>query len=1032
MAKKILLATLLFGLGFWLVGMAKLQGPAIKSADAILGRIETDRGICVVLADAKCGLAIELAKKSQLLIYVQLAPDQDLETARKAADAAGLYGTRIYVEKGPLSKIHLGDNLADVVIVADKKATVSEAEVLRVLNPLGKALIGNKELTKPFPEGIDDWSHPYHAPDNNPLSQDQIARGPYLTQFLAGPRYAPLTQVAVASAGRVFKAFGNIAFKEREEPFLNSLVAFNGYNGTILWRRKLAPGYVIHRNTIIATPDTLYVGDDKSCKLIDTATGRLKDEIIPPTDIAGGTFWKWMGMENGVLYALTGQQEQKDPVMRWRMENRHGWPWSHVSKGYNQPNGKGDGLETYDLHPWGFGRNVLAIDPKTKKVLWSHRETEPVDSRAMCMKNGRIYIFRFSSYLACLNAKTGSTIWRKTPENAPELFEAIGTYLNRQSARYNWRTACYLKCSDKALYFAGPQIDKLLAVSAEDGSVLWQHPYNNFQLVLRDDGLYGISGGRPWMDKFSKKFDPLTGQILTELPLTRRGCTRPIGSVDAIFFRACEGTSRFDLASGVEQWISPMRAQCQDGVTIANGHLYWWPQGCDCIASIFGITCLGPAGDFEFNQQASETDRLKTFGADLTKVASLSESDSDWPTFRADNQAKAVSKATISQTSNVDVAWQLEPKSVFTPTAPVTAGGLTFFGASDGIVRAVDAASGNVQWKAYTGGAVRFPPTIWKGRAYVGSGDGYVYCFEAKTGRLLWKFRAAPAKRKIPVYGTLLSTWPAASGVLVKDSTAYVAAGILNYDGTHLYALDAVTGKIKWQNNTTGHLYSAGRTGISVQGQMLINAGKLYLAGGTSLSPAIYDITNGQCLSNDTSRLKTGESTCPRGWELSLLGDEVLACGEPFYSHPDLHIPVTEVSAKLFVSLLDDISIAWIDNKKIMCVENVDKKLLNEYVQKRRKPKYIGYGWGPIVPPDFEKPVWQYDCPKSTAIAVSKNAVIIAEPSKVLAKSLKNGRLLWSQPIPSPTVPWGLAIDRSGRVIAALKDGSVMCFAQSE
>ena len=40
-------------------------------------------------------------------------------------------------------------------------------------------------MTKPFPPGVDDWSHPYHLPDNNPLSQDQVARGPYLTQFLA-------------------------------------------------------------------------------------------------------------------------------------------------------------------------------------------------------------------------------------------------------------------------------------------------------------------------------------------------------------------------------------------------------------------------------------------------------------------------------------------------------------------------------------------------------------------------------------------------------------------------------------------------------------------------------------------------------------------------------------------------------------------------------------------------------------------------------------------------------------------------------
>ena len=133
-----------------------------------------------------------------------------------------------------------------------------------------------------MPDGIDDWSHPYHGPDNNPQSRDQIARGPYLTQFLADPRYAPLPQLAVAAGGRVFKAFGHIAFKEREEPWLDTLAAFNGYNGTLLWRRAIPAALMVHRNTLIATPTTLYFGDDQSCKVIDAATGEMRDEIAPP------------------------------------------------------------------------------------------------------------------------------------------------------------------------------------------------------------------------------------------------------------------------------------------------------------------------------------------------------------------------------------------------------------------------------------------------------------------------------------------------------------------------------------------------------------------------------------------------------------------------------------------------------------------------------------------------------------------------------------------------------------------------------
>ena len=112
-----------------------------------------------------------------------------------------------------------------------------------------------------------------------------------------------------------------------------------------------------------------------------------------------------MALEDGVLYALIGEQEQRDPVIRLRSTG-HGWPWDPLSPGYNRPE-----------HTWGFGRTLLAIDPQTKQVLWRYEEPEPIDSRALCMSHGRIYAFRSDAYLTCLDAKTGTAVWRKTPQN---------------------------------------------------------------------------------------------------------------------------------------------------------------------------------------------------------------------------------------------------------------------------------------------------------------------------------------------------------------------------------------------------------------------------------------------------------------------------------------------------------------------------------------------------------------------------------------------------------------------------------------
>ena len=837
-----------------------------------------------------------------------------------------------------------------------------------------------------------------------------MIKAPYLTQFLSSPRYAPIPQVAVASAGRVFKAYGHIAFKVREEHLLNTLAAYNGYNGTLLWKRDLTPGIMVHRNTMIATPQTLYFSDDKSCKLIDTATGELKDEIIPPVEVAGGTFWKWMALEDGILYALIGEDEYIDPVVRLRRTD-HGWPWDPLSKGYNLPE-----------NPWGYGRNLLAIDPTSKEVLWDYHEDEPIDSRAVCMKNGQIYVFSFGSYLACINAKTGKPIWRKTRKENPELFRILGENLNRQDWRTNFRTTAYLKCSDKALYFAGPMMDKLIAVSTEDGSVMWHNPYDNYQLILRNDGLYGISG--PWGNNFSRKFDPLTGQVLAEYDMGRRACTRPTGTTDAIFFRAMGGSVRFDLASERPQWMSPMRPPCHDGVTVTNGLLYWWASVCDCQLQLYGVTCLGPAGDFNFTPGATENERLEINAGDLNVPGGISVSQADWPTFRHDNKGSATTESVIPVSS--ELLWQYTSRSMFIPSAPIAVGGMVFLSGSDGIVRALDAATGDEKWVSYTGGGVRIPPTFWKGRVIAGSGDGWVYSMEAKTGRKLWRFRAAPAERKIPVYGALLSTWPTASGVLIEDGIAYVAAGIVNYDGTYVYALNAANGRIKWHNNTSGHLNPQARTGVSVQGHLLLHNGKLYMPGGTSVSPSVYDIADGKCL-NNPENLDRCESISLRGWELYLTGDKVVACGQPYYKHPKYIVNDATSLQKMFHASTGDRDIIWQNSSKIMCYPPIDRDVLTASVEKREFPgNYVIPKWGKLDIPD--KPLWEYNCEGSVGLALCKNAVVVATEKEVTALDIQNGSVIWQKPVPSPPVPWGLAVDSNGRVIVTLEGGQVMCF----
>ncbi len=63
-----------------------------------------------------------------------------------------------------------------------------------------------------------------------------------------------------------------------------------------------------------------------------------------------------------------------------------------------------------------------------------------------------------------------------------------------------------------------------------------------------------------------------------------------------------------------------MRPQCHDGVTVANGMLYWWPSMCDCQLSIYGVSGLGHAEETGIIEVPPES-RLEQGNADVMDVA---------------------------------------------------------------------------------------------------------------------------------------------------------------------------------------------------------------------------------------------------------------------------------------------------------------------------------------------------------------------------------------------------------------------------
>ncbi len=955
-------------------------------------------GLCAVLGDAPATgvkAVLKLAEETQAQIFFQSPVEEVVQAVRPEAERRNLLGTRVFVDRGPYDRIHLADNLADAVIVLSSGQTAgavpSEDELLRVIRPHGFAFLASQSLTKPTPEGVDWWTHPYHRADNNPLSTDKLARWPYRTQFLAEPLFVPMPEVSVAAGGKVYRAFGHIAHKANQNAMLNTLLCINAFNGTILWRRPLRENFMIHRNSMVATPEALYLADSESCKKLDPETGEVLDEIVIPEGVADGKIWKWMALEEGTLYALVGGPEVNCPTQPSDTPGLGHWPWG-MWPGHDYADPKTN---------FAFGRTFLAIDPTTKQILWRHHEDEYIDGRGVCMNSRHIFFFVPEKLLAALDRTTGQVAWRTSD---PELLGVIGPNGRAQLWETGYATSVYLKCTEDMLFFAGPQRSRLVVISAKDGKLLWHRQPGNYQLVLHRKAIYAVG---PQTADEGCLLDYLTGQKIGHLH-SRRACTRATGTMDSIFYRAAEGTIRVDLATHTTQHIAPMRPPCQDGVIVSDGHLFWGPWMCGCQLSLYGHICLAPADPRESTSGANAPQR-EVFGTPVDSGAGFDVRPGDWPTYCGDNRRSCVAKVDIPQ--QVQPAWVFQPPSAVMPTAPVIAGSTVFVGDRAGVLRALDAHSGQLRWKAYTGSAIFFPPGVESGRVFVGSADGRVYAFEAASGRKLWSYRVAPGRRWIPVYGKLMSSWPVAGGVVVQDGVVYAAAGITHYDGTYVVALDARSGEPRWVNARTGVLSQTAQSGISLQGELFIEQGELRFLGGGLYELARFDLATGQCLNEPNHRPGSQYHTAFYAYYPDY--GKYLGIDYPVAGGRTLRYEVTYEG-----------SVHW------------PVALLEALPPGVKEPQLPISRWPPQRPSVQRKAVWQdKENHRFRAWILSPEIVVGAaeQPATnpprhfLVAFRVSDGSAVWSRTVPAGVVKGGLAIDQDQRIVAALEDGRIVC-----
>jgi outer membrane protein assembly factor BamB len=133
--------------------------------------------------------------------------------------------------------------------------------------------------------------------------------------------------------------------------------------------------------------------------------------------------------------------------------------------------------------------------------------------------------------------------------------------------------------------------------------------------------------------------------------------------------------------------------------------------------------------------------------------------------------------------------------------SPTIVDGVVYIGSGNGVMYAMDAATGAKRWSVSLGSAISATAAVDGGSVYVGARDGNFFALSAATGKEIWRF-ATGAPMELH--------WGHESGDYWTSSPA-VRGGTVVFGGSdgNVYALSAATGKLLWKSPTEGRVHSS-------------------------------------------------------------------------------------------------------------------------------------------------------------------------------------------------------------------------------
>jgi outer membrane protein assembly factor BamB len=754
----------------------------VPSADAARARQVLDAagvrgGLVVHLGCGDGRLTAALRASDSYLIHGLDADAASVERAREYIRSLGLYGP-VSVERWAGSRLPYADDFVNLLVISDAELRIPEAEVMRVLAPLGVACVktggrpaeaggegGWTKTVKPWPKDIDEWTHWLHDATGNAVARDTRVGPPRRMQWVADPLWSRGHEVTT-SVGAAVTARGRIVYTLDEgQPGIYALpskwvlVARDAFNGVLLWKRPLPHwgsasssggfGNGFRPRRLVTDGERIFLpmGEEAVLTSLDAATGKS----LKALQEARGT--SEILCADGLLVAVSSPQAGAG------------------GKGKKGP---------------AAAPTLFAARPDTLEVLWK-MPAAALAGETLALGPGRVF-FMSGGDVVALDAKSGREAWRMT-------FAKPAADGSKKSS------GATLMVHGAAVYVQGGA--RLAALAADTGKVVW-----NRQDAPSSRGELFAAGGLLWRTQGAGAVghDPATGEVRRTADASdvftagHHPRCYPSKATERYIITHNRGAEFVSLAAGENVENDWLRGNCGHGVMPANGLLYAPPNQCMCYPGVlltgFKALAAGPA-PAPAADAASDTSRLER-GAAYEAISNLKSevSDpSDWPTYRHDPSRFGSTAAAVP--AGVKPLWQAAVGGRLTP--PVAAGGMLLVAARDAdTLYAFDAKDGRPLWTFTAGGRIDSPPTVHEGLVLMGSADGCVYCLRAADGALAWRFRAAPEDRRIGAFGRVESAWPVHGSVLVLKGVAYVTAGRSTYldGGIFAYGLDPRSGRI--------------------------------------------------------------------------------------------------------------------------------------------------------------------------------------------------------------------------------------------